>query len=508
MSNQSLGDRVQARLAQAIESGLLPEDVQKTATMLLARLQQPVRLALLGMPESGKSAILNLLVGEEILPEGLKLPTLQMLHGDIAVATCTLPDGTRTEVEGADPNAVAALHPVFVEMRLPLPALKKISLLEVVAPDDITAMQRATQWAAKRADMAIWCTQGYTAAEQQVWAQMPDAIKDHALLMLTQADVLEDQGVLTTTLEHVRGVAKDEFNQILPIATLSAIASRFPDGTVNKDKMRGSGGSALISSVLKQVDLGRQSTVDTADVLLLQNEAHLANLDEVMAAKAAAQTTPAPAEKPAPAAKAAPAPEPAPAPSTPPPAAEAPEPAPAAPKPKPAPGIPAQSPAMARLRAIAERKRSELIEVEKSTPAPPPAPAPEVAETAPEPEAPAAEAEPAAQPLSPATRAAYEHVLDYLAKNAGTLEAALQGDGDAAASEVMALSVDHIQWVTDYLNENGDDMDPSLQRARDTAFDAADLVQLMQMEKRDSAALEGVTLMLQIKRELQADLAA
>lgn len=43
---------------------------------------------------------------------------------------------------------------------------------------------------------------------------------------------------------------------------------------------------------------------------------------------------------------------------------------------------------------------------------------------------------------------------------------------------------------------------------RDTAFDAADMVQLMQMEKQGSAALEAVTLMLQIKRELQADLAA
>jgi len=68
--------------------------------------------------------------------------------------------------------------------------------------------------------------------------------------------------------------------------------------------------------------------------------------------------------------------------------------------------------------------------------------------------------------------------------------------------------VEHLQWLSEYLNANGDDADPALTRVRDTAMDAADLVQLMQMEKRDSAAVEALSLMIQIKHELQADLAA
>ena len=65
-----------------------------------------------------------------------------------------------------------------------------------------------------------------------------------------------------------------------------------------------------------------------------------------------------------------------------------------------------------------------------------------------------------------------------------------------------------MQWLSDYLMENGDDMDDLLQQTRDAAMDAADLVQLMQMEKRDSAAIEAVSLLLQLKHELQADLVA
>lgn len=480
MSNQSLGNRVQAALTEAVNARVLPDDVQMTAEKLLARLQKPVRLALLGLPQSGKSTVLNLLVGSDLLPEGLSLPSLQLTHGEVATATCTLPDGSKQTVEGADPEAIAALSPVFVDMHLPLPALGKISVLEVVAPDDITAQQKASQWAAKRSDIALWCTQSFTATEQQIWSPMPDVIKDHALLMVTKADVLDDQGALAATLDHLRNTAQDEFNQVLPIATLSALAARLPDGTVNKDKMRGSGGSALISAVLKQVEMGRQSAVDQADILLAQ---HASLLAQDAAPEAEPETQPQP-----------PAPEPA---------ADPVAVAPTPPEPETA-ATPAQpSAAVARLRAIAERKAQEA-----AAPAPEPQTEPEAAPAPAQSmeEAPASlTAAPMPTPVSPATRAAYEHVIARLAAQADALKAALAESG---ASEVIALTVDEVQWVTDYLNDNGDDMDPSIQRARDTAFDAADLVQLMQMEKRDSAALEAVGLMLQIKQELQADLAA
>ncbi|WP_108814072.1 hypothetical protein [Loktanella sp. Alg231-35] len=493
MSNQSLGNRVQAELKLAVESGLLPDDVHGKAETLLARLQKPVRLAIMGMPKSGKSAVLNLLVGSDVLLEGLSLPTMQLSHGETPSATCTLPDGSKQVVAGADPHAIAALTPVFVDMQLPLPALAKITVLEVVAPDDPTAVHKASQWAAKRSDVALWCTQGFGDVERGIWAAMPDTLKDHAFLMITKADELQDEGVLDATVASVQSMAKDEFNQILPIATLSAIASRQADGSVNKDKMRGSGGLALISAVLKQVEMGRQSVVDMADVLLHQHADDLAALKT-------AEKTPEPIPEPASAPE-----EETLAPPEPEAAAPAPEPA-AEPKPEPAPtpesvappqdrATPGESPAMTRLRAIAEKKTA--AKQAATDPEPEPAPA-----------APAAAPAPVQVILSDATRDAYEHVVAYLEEQGDVLAQTIETSGKNAPSAIMALTVEQIQWLTDYLNENGDDSDPSLLRARDTAFDAADMVQLMQMEKRDSAALEAVSLMLQIKKELQADLAA
>ena len=444
MSNQSRGNKVQDDLTRAVAAGCLPDEVQQRAEKLLERLRQPVRLALMGMPGAGKSTLLNLLVGANVVPTDVRLPTLQLVYGATEQTICTLPDGTKQTLPHTDTAQIADLSPVFVEMQMPLPALGKISVLEVVAPADPEAVHRASQWAAKRCDIALWCTQGFGEVEQNIWAQMPDLIKDHAFLMITKADFLKANGLMDATIAAVRGAATDEFNQILPISTVDAVAARQPDGSVNKDQMRSSGGLALISAVLKHVELGRQNSVDMAEVLLLQ---HADLLESVQ-------------------------------------------------------NIP-ESPAETESVDAAPQKPAEPTVAQNETPAPP--------VPAPEPVAAAAPEQPAAQnivTLRPATREAYEHVLEYIIDQSRALIDLAEKLGDAAPSQIMAKTVEHVQWLSDYLNEHGDDADPALVRARDTAMDAADLVQLMQMEKRDSAAVEALSLMIQIKHELQADLAA
>lgn len=446
MSNQSVGNRVENELARAVEGGLLPDSVQNKAENVLARLRQPVRLALMGFPGSGKSTLLNLLIGTEVLPDGVQLPTLQLTHGAVEQSICTLPDGSKSTLAGVDCAEIAALSPVFVEMQMPLPALTKISLLEVVAPNDQTAVHKASQWASKRCDIALWCTRGFDEQEQLIWAQMPDLIKDHAFLMLTRADGLQQSGALDGVLRAIHAIAADEFRQILPIATPNAIMARKPDGSVDKGAMQSSGGSTLITAILKQVEQGRQSAVDMAELLLAQHASLLEEADDT-----------------------------------------------------PDPVIPQQDVIQNDQVATEDATTADVSQLTT----------PEAAEPQPALVAPTvAKSETAQTSLRPATRDAYQHAVAYILEKGRNIADAYADMGDDAPSQVMAMTVEHIQWLSDYLNENGDDADLALQRARDTAFDAADMAQLMQMEKDDSAALEAVVLMLQLKRELQADLAA
>ncbi len=515
MSKQSLGTRVQSELQQAVDSGLLPESIHKKAEDILTHLQKPVRLALMGMPESGKSSLMNLLVANDVIPKGVSLPTLQLLYGETEQATCTLPDGSKKVFGTVDPAAIAALSPVFVELRMPLAALKKISILEVVAPEDSNAIHRASQWAAKRTDVALWCTRGYSQEEQRIWSAMPYTIKDHAFCLVTHADFLKSGGMFEAAVGAITTAASDDFKHVLAISAPQAISARRADGTVDKETMRESGGSALISAVLKEVERGRQAAVDSGDVLLHQHADVIANIKAQAAAtvsdvdvgeaepEAIAEASPEP-EQPTEAAVEdviVEALEPD-LPEEPP--VEEPVPAPAA--------KPAARDAISRLRELAARKN--MSRDAAAAPAPKPAepePEPVVAaepEPVPEPTEESTSVDAEVLPLQPETREAYEHVIETIEECGADLVVAMEEHGDKAPAEVIALTVAHIRWLCDYLNENGDDTDPFMKRARDTAYDAADMAQLMELEKRDSAALEAVTLLLQIKRELQADLAA
>ncbi|MCG3269464.1 dynamin family protein [Yoonia sp. I 8.24] len=445
MSNQSLAIRVHEELKQAVASGLLPDDAHKRAMQLAGRLDQPVRIALLGMEGAGKSRILNLLVGSKVIPESVNLPTVQLTHGDTTQAICTLEDGTKktldhfgekTTFETVDILKIIAVKPTFVELRIPLPALKKISVLDVASTNEPEALSAACQWAAKRCEVAMWCTKGYVPAEQAIWAQMPDLIKDHAFLMLTHADQIAAAGKLDIAIAAVRKAAGDEFNHVLPIATLDALASRGADGTVDKEKMRSSGGTALIGAVLKQVDQGRQAFVDLGDILLHQNADALAGNEKVVLNQ------------------------------------------------KDEDGSPTDLGTSHTVElSVVHSATVSPIETKEHTPA-------------------------ALLRLHSDTRDAYETALAYIAEQSKSMSQIIANADDGAPGEIIALASEQVQWVCDYLNENGDDSDQALVRARDTSFDAADLVQLMQMEKNDGAAVEALSLLLQIKHELQADLAA
>jgi len=105
----------------------------EAAERLIERLERSARVALLGLPGSGKSSILNLLVGAVVVPETLRLPTIIVQHGDVARMICTLTDGTTKLLPGHDLAEVLPLAPALVTLEMDLPALKVISLLEVSA---------------------------------------------------------------------------------------------------------------------------------------------------------------------------------------------------------------------------------------------------------------------------------------------------------------------------------------------------------------------------------------
>ena len=272
MANPEEELTVAQRLGRALDRGLLPAGgPAEAAERLIERLERPARIALLGLPGSGKSAILNLLVGAVVVPETLRLPTIIVQHGETARMICTLTDGSTKILPGSDLADVLALAPALVSLEMDLAALKVISLLEVSAGPVEAEQKRAATWASKRADIVIWCTTSYLPKEQVVWESLPDSVKDNSFMFLTKVDLLGSRQQASAMHDRVELRAGEEFRQILSISAKEARAAVPSGGPVNRDLFRDSGATAVIAAIKTRVQSGRRADTDTAELLLARH---------------------------------------------------------------------------------------------------------------------------------------------------------------------------------------------------------------------------------------------
>jgi hypothetical protein len=263
---------VAQRLGQLLDRGLLPAGgPAEAAERLIERLERPARVALLGLPGSGKSAILNLLAGSVVVPETLRLPTIIVQHGAEPRMICTLTDGRTKALPGTDLADVLTLAPALVTVELDLPALKVINLLEVSAGPMEAEQRRAATWASKRADIIIWCTTSYLPKEQLIWDSMPDVVKDNGFLFLTKTDLLGSRDAATGMLDRVEQRAGEDFRHVLAISAKQARAAIAPDGTVDRAMFRDSGAAAVISTIKSRVQAANRADTDTAELLLARH---------------------------------------------------------------------------------------------------------------------------------------------------------------------------------------------------------------------------------------------
>lgn len=456
----------------------LPTHVRKSAESLLARLTQPVRVTVLGKRGSGKSSIANLLLGRSILPLQGDLPTLLISGAKQEEVRCTLADGSVRKLARFDPDAVAALAPIYVEIDMDLPALGRISLLEVVAPT-VRDLERAVRWADSRTDIAIWCSQFFDEEERTIWQATSDRLKDHSILAVTRADELIASGRLEATLADLNERAIDHFNHILPISTPDALAARRPDGSIDRDRLTRSGGRALVATVLREIELGLQIAIDRAE-LLVAKHAHPDQSAQAAAGDANEEASIVPA-----------------------------------PEHGTTQEIAAEADAGDAPLVLTERAEPSSPPAEGSRPVPSPVPEagtaarsvhrlrPVVAHRA---DADGSVVEEKSRGMSEAARAALELAINRLARH-GRVAQSGPGRAPIEPKKLLAEVIESVEWLAEYLAERANG-DPALARIRDAAFDASDLLQLMQMEDDAESLRESLAVVIQLKREMEANLAA
>jgi hypothetical protein len=203
------GDRtiLRQRLDMVL-SGRLRPDVAAIGSRIMARLETPVKVMVIGRQGVGKSLLCNLL-------------SRQSDFADCVFSELLIPTG------GAD--GFDALH---------------------------------------QADIALWCGQKFGAADLAIWSGVPDSLKDHSYFVLTKADTLAVQGQLQSTLAAVGDAAADDFLGVFPVATLRAETESHPDATQAGPAFRSSGAAALVAAISRQLAQARGALRDGALVFL------------------------------------------------------------------------------------------------------------------------------------------------------------------------------------------------------------------------------------------------
>jgi len=254
VSDHPLTDRIVAELKLArnkLERAISPGSKLFPAVRALRRteqgLERPLRLAICGETNSGKSSLANLLGGVESLPtaaiSNTRIPTLLYHAHEPEIWVVHGPPGQRTRVR-ADPKTLP--RSVFrLEVGLPSQRLRAMQILDFPGLID----PRYVDLAFHPVDVALWCTvstQAWKESERLAWSQLPARLRACGLLISTHADLLASVRDREKLLTRLHGECGAMFRDIVMVSTVDAIALMRNDGHARvKTAWKATGADAL-----------------------------------------------------------------------------------------------------------------------------------------------------------------------------------------------------------------------------------------------------------------------
>jgi len=255
-------------LEQALRHPQMPPEVQRRAQDLLHRLRNTVKIVVLGAPRSGKSVVIDMLLGQRVLGVQAGIPIVEITYGAYETVRFETPDGTVEDQMGCLCDYEIKGEVLSVAQELPLESLKAHNIIEITVDGDMAHQQAIVQHAADYADVLIWCSGSFDTREQALWAQVPERRKDNSFLALTMVGPFGAREALPETLSRVAPVAETEFLGIYPVAALRDAEALDAGGGADANLWGTSGAGQLRKDVLQLVASGRAGDADQAAVLL------------------------------------------------------------------------------------------------------------------------------------------------------------------------------------------------------------------------------------------------
>ncbi|KAB2912382.1 MAG: hypothetical protein F9K29_19505 [Hyphomicrobiaceae bacterium] len=215
------------------------------------------RVAVVGEFNSGKSSLVNVLLGGAAVPTGYRVrspyPVLINYAARPSLAF-ELGDRRRIATGWEDVARAPAQDVRRLRLGLPIDRLKAFRLIDTpgAATGDEALDARAFN-ACRRADVAIWCTpavQAWKGSERQAWLALPRRLRQRSILAVTYKDAVASADDIERLGARLHAEAGPHFAGVVMIACADALrALPLADRARDEALWHASGGAAMAAAL-------------------------------------------------------------------------------------------------------------------------------------------------------------------------------------------------------------------------------------------------------------------
>jgi hypothetical protein len=216
-------------------------------------------VALCGEFSAGKSSIINLLLGRDMLPTSVLPSTRRSAYlryaPDLRIEAVS-DGGGRERVSPetiGDPVREDVSH---FDVGMPSELLRHVELIDTPGFADPFHDHQRTLDAVEGANVCIWCTlatQAWRESERQTWLSLPPHVRTNGILVVTHADTLAGSGEQQRVRARLGRETGGLFGDIVLLSVLDAMRAVRAGQIADPGLWQDSGGGALIAALERAV---------------------------------------------------------------------------------------------------------------------------------------------------------------------------------------------------------------------------------------------------------------
>jgi hypothetical protein len=197
-----------------------------TTSQALLRLSKllgrPLRLAVLGESNSGKTTITNFIAGGITLPvlpvANTRLPTL-LHYAPVPCIEALCENGQKFTLTPDDKLVVPDI--LRLEVGLPSEHLRRIELLDFPGSANPLFHADVAMIPRQGVDAVIWATvatQAWRETERRAWSKLPQRLRRRGILAVTQCDLIRDEADFSKLKARLQRVQEEHFTALCFVA--------------------------------------------------------------------------------------------------------------------------------------------------------------------------------------------------------------------------------------------------------------------------------------------------